>query len=283
MTRYNSLTVHFFIQAGLKVFPCREGGPHVKQPYTVRGFKDATADMLSWKPWYARYPKALCGFPCAMNGTLVLDADRHGKGDGVANLIALFERHRFDVRTVPVVATPNNGFHFYFRRPDWLEATKSKLCEAVDIRDNAYVIAPGCALVDGRSYELVEGTLVDLATAIARGSIPHPPDWLIQMLVDPPTRPRSEAAEPMDEEAVRNRVTGILAALLNAQEGERNNYLHWAACRFADMILNDLISYLLAEMLLERAGKHLGLPAREVRSTIASALRSARKGDRHAC
>jgi hypothetical protein len=259
-------------------FPCQEGGASAKAPYSRRGFKDASADPSKVDLWLSKHPGAMWGVPCAMNGALVLDADRHGKGDGVASLLTLFERHHFCWQAVPVVATPNGGFHFYFRRPDGLGPTKARLCDAVDIRDNAYVIAPGCALVDGRSYKLVEGTLEQFATAIARGSIPAPPDWLIQMLVHQPRPLPHETAGPIDDETIRHQVMGIMTALLDAQQGERNNYLYWAACRFADMIRTDLISYLLAEMLLERAGAALGLSERETRTTVVSGLRKAWEG-----
>lgn len=138
-----------------------------------------------------------------MNNVLVLDADRHGDGDGVANLLALFERHHFDLEAIPIVSTPNGGFHTHFRRPDELGLTKARLCDAVDVRDNAYVIAPGCALVVGRAYKLVEGTLEQFAAAIAQRSIPLPPDWLIHMLVRQPTPRSYETAGPIDDETAR--------------------------------------------------------------------------------
>lgn len=282
MTHFNSITARVLVTAGVKVFPCREGGPNVKAPYTLRGFKDATIDPIEMRVWYEKFPYAVYGFPCAMNDTLVLDADRHGKGDGVANIMSLFELHQFDCRTVPVVETPNGGYHFYFRRPGGLGPTKAKLCDAVDVRDNAYVIAPGGTLSDRRSYNLVEGTLDEFAAAIAQGALPVPPDWLAALLVHQPAVRPTKPAGPINDETVRNQVKGIMVVLLDAAEGERNNFLFWAACQFGKMIRTGLITPQLAETLLERAGGVLGLTAREIRATIASGFRKAWEGDDNA-
>lgn len=267
------------MRAGVMVFPCQEGGASAKAPYTRRGFKDATTDQLTADLWSLKYPGAVWGMPCALNSVLVLDADRHGKGDGVGNIMILFERHQFDWRTVPVVATPNGGYHFYFRRPDRLGQTKATLCDAVDVRDNAYVIAPDCTLSDGRRYMLVEGTLPQFAQVIAERSLPDPPAWLVPMLLRPPAPPPREFVEPVDDEAVWNQMKGIIGAVLQAEEGCRNLLLFWAACRFGVMIRADLVMHELAEALLERAGAELGLSTRETRATVASGLRKGWGGD----
>src|SRR5687768_14436803 len=91
VTSQNFLTATALIAAGVNVFPCVEGGSTAKAPYTRHGFKEASTDPIKVDLWLSKYPDAIWGLPCAMNGVLVLDADRHGKGDGVANLLALFE------------------------------------------------------------------------------------------------------------------------------------------------------------------------------------------------
>jgi hypothetical protein len=175
--------------------------------------------------------------------------------------------------------------HFYFRRPLGLGQTRGTLCKAVDIRDKAYVIAPGCRMADGRVYRLVEGTIEQFAGAIGTQSLPEPPEWMLPMLVHPPRpqRTTSPALATVDEETLKNQIKGILKALRLAEEGTRNKLLFWAACRLGEMILAELIAYELAEALLERAGEELGLSAREIRSTIASGLRKGREGDHNAC
>lgn len=282
MTPHNILTGSALMRAGVMVFPCQEGGASAKAPYTRRGFKDATTDQLTADLWSLKYPGAIWGMPCALNGVLVLDADRHGKGDGVGNILAIFERHQFDWRTVPVVATPSGGYHFYFRRPDGLGRTKATLCDAVDVRDNAYVITPDCTMRDGRRYDLVEGTALQLAYSIAARSLPIPPAWLVAMLLHPPAPPPRGSAEPMDDEALLNQIKGIIGATLQAEEGNRNMLFFWAACRLAEMVNADLLVQEWAAAVLEETGTRLGLPERETLATIASSLRTAREGDRNA-
>lgn len=272
------------MRAGVRVFPCREWGASIKAPYVNRGFKEATTDILIGEGWAQKFPIAVMGIPCAINNVLVIDADRHDKGDGVANLLALFARYEFDWRSVPTVATPNDGYHFYFNRPTGMGHTKASLCEAVDVRDNAYVIAPDCQMGDGRWYRLVEGSLTQFAEAIAARLLPDPPEWMIPMLVHPsaPKRGNTTRSVAVDDESLKNQIRGLLTAVLQAEEGNRNSLLFWAACRLAEMIGADLVSYELAEALLERAGDELGLSAREIRSTIMSGLRKAWEGNDHA-
>ena len=281
----NILTADVLMQAGVKIFPCREGGSIAKSPYTARGFHAACRNPATRKIWSEAYSDAVWGLPCAANGVLAVDADLHGNGDGVANLNALFQKHGFDRRSVPAVTTPNRGMHFYFSRPPGLGKTRGTLCQAVDVRDNAYVISPGCRMADGRLYELVEGTLEQFARAVGTRSLPEPPEWMLAMLLHPPRLQRvpSPMTAHVDDEILQNQIKGILKAVLKAEEGNRNRLLFWAACRFAEMIRTELVAYELAEALLERAGDELGLSAREIRSTLASGFRQGWEGDHDGC
>jgi hypothetical protein len=284
MTGHNIITGSTLMRAGVKVFPCREWGAAIKAPYVNRGFKQATTDILIGEGWAQKFPYAVWGIPCALNNVLVFDADRHGKGDGVANLLALFARHGFDCYNVPIVATPNNGYHFYFNRPADIGSTKANLCEAVDVRDNGYVIAPDCQMGDGRWYRLVAGSLTQFAEAIAGRLLPDPPEWMMPMLVHPPTSKWVGTPQPVvvDDETLKNQIKGIILAVLRAEEGNRNKLLFWAACRLAEMVGNDLLTPEVAEMLLDEAGARIGLDSRETRRTAISGLRTALEGDHNA-
>lgn len=285
MTGHNILIGSDLMRAGVKVFPCRELGGTVKAPYINGGFKQATTDILIGEVWAWKFPNAVWGLPCALNNVLVLDADRHGKGDGVANLLALFAQHGFDWRNVPTVATPNSGYHFYFNRPAGLGPTKARLCEAVDVRDNGYVIAPECQMGDGRWYRLVEGGLTQFAEAIAARLLPDPPEWMIPMLVHQPASRWVRPSRPgaVDDDTLRNQIQGLILAILRAEEGNRNKVLFWAACRLAEMVRDDLLSIEVAEMLLDEAGTRIGLSTRETRNTAISGLRTILRGEHDAC
>ena len=268
------------MRAGVKVFPGREYGATLKAPYINGGFKQATTDILIGEVWAHKFPHAVWGLPCALNNLLAIDADRHGHGDGVANLLALFDQYGFDWRSVPTVATPNDGYHFYFNRPAGLGPTKAHLCEAVDVRDNGYVISPDCQLGDGRWYRLVEGSLTQFAETIAARQLPDPPEWLMSRIVRPPALKWISTPRPVvDDEALKNQIHGIINKVLGADEGNRNNLLYWMACRFGGMVLADIITLDVAEMLLAKAGLHIGLSAREIRATAISGLRKTLAGD----
>ena len=219
-----------------------------------------------------------------MNGVLVLDADRHGKGDGVSNLLALFGSHQFDWRAVPTVATPSGGFHFYFGRPTTIGQTRATLCKAVDIRDNAYVIAPDCQMLCGRRYSLVEGDLSQFATAIAARCLPESPPWMLPMLVHQSASKWVGVSRPLavNDDTLKNQVKGVLAAVLRAKDGNRNKLLFWAACRLGEMVRAGLLDLEVAEMLLDEAGTRIGLDRREIRGTAVSGLRTILEGDRDA-
>lgn len=281
----NILTGEILMRTSIKVLPCREGNPSAKAPYPKKGFHAATADHAQRLRWSRKYPYAVWGLPCALNGTLVLDADRHGNGDGVANLVALFEQHKFDWRSVPIVATPNGGYHVYFNRPTGLGPTRATLCQAVDIRDNAYVIAPGCKMLDGREYQLVSGNLEQFAESLCMRRLPDPPDWMMSLLVHPPMSRRTDLPTPatVDDETVQNQIKGILRVILRAEEGTRNRLLFWGACKLGKMVAADLVALGFVEMLLDDAGTRIGLPSREIRATAISGLRTALGGNHDAC
>jgi hypothetical protein len=67
---------------------------------------------------------------------------------------------------------------------------------------------------------------------------------------------------------------GILRVVAHATEGERNNALYWAACRFAENTLDSSEAY----ALLLDAARAVGLPLTEARNTIGSAFRRRARG-----
>ena len=65
---------------GWAVFPLKPGG---KAPLTAHGFKDATTEAGRIRAWGAEHPSANVGLCTgSASGLVVLDVDRHGKGDG---------------------------------------------------------------------------------------------------------------------------------------------------------------------------------------------------------
>jgi hypothetical protein len=228
------------------------------------------------------YPKALYGLPCGPNGLFVLDADRHGNGDGVANVMALFARCGFNWQSVPVVQTPRDGLHFIFQKPAGLGKTKGKIADAVDVRDNGYIIAPGITLPDGRRYALVNGRVEQLALAIANRSLPLMPEWLIAAVLQPYRAPTPFKA-PANIEAAANQLRGLIHAVVGAPSGNRNRVLYWAACRLGGFVSQGIVGGEAALALLLEAGQQAGLGQREAQATALSGLRQGQRDAAHGC
>ena len=267
---------------GVPVFPCREGGDRPKSPYVANGYHQANTQTELLKHWASRYRGALYGLPCAPNNLFVLDADRHGNGDGVANLMAVFALHGFDWQSVPVVHTPGDGLHFIFQKPAGLAKTKGTIAAAVDVRDNGYIIAPGNVLPDGRRYALLNGSIEQLAAAIAHCSLPFMPEWLIKAALRPNRTPLPFKA-PATAEAATGQLRRIVQTVIGAPVGNRNRILFWAACRIGGLVKQGLLREEAACVLLLEAGQHAGLAQREALATSLSGLRQGQQDATDVC
>lgn len=268
----NGNLARIYAASGVPVFPCREAGERAKSPYVANGFHQANTHPDLLKHWATMYRGALYGLPCAPNDLFVLDADRHGHGDGVANAMAIFTRTGFDWQSIPVVQTPGDGLHFIFQRPAGLPKTKGKIAEAVDVRDNGYIIAPGNALPDGRRYHLVNGTIEQLAAAIASRSLPIMPEWLIAAALQPYRAPAPRKS-PANDEVTTNQLRGLVQAVIGAPSGNRNRVLFWAACRLGGFVSQGVLGGDAAMALLVEAGQQAGLGQGEAHATAISGLR----------
>ncbi|MDP3659222.1 MAG: bifunctional DNA primase/polymerase [Phenylobacterium sp.] len=279
---------------GVCIIPVREAdgaGGQAKSPYVQGGFKNATTDAEQVGRWWWAWPSAAIGLPCRANGIIVLDADRHGSGDGVAEALAIFERCGVDPNAGPVVVTPRDGRHFIFRRPESLGATNGKVAPAIDVRDNAYVIAAGSVMATGRPYALHVGTVPQLATAIATHSLPALPQALCDLIAKPVSSARVQSARSSVERQPvsggqndtdpRPRLAGLIRAVATARPGHRNATLHWAACRAGELVSAGLLPSAIAVAALVEAGLMAGLGERETAATVRSGISTAARGSGH--
>lgn len=170
-------------RAGLAVFPCQSGGPKAKQPMPFFKWRElSTTDERQIAQWWRKWPDAAIGLDLAKCGLIVIDADRHGKDDGVEAFGELMAAHGFDPDSAPLVATPNQGNHHFFRQPAGKNMSNARgaLPDGVDVRGSGgYVVAPGTVMADGRTYELFG----DLAAA------PELPAWLAAIIEAPRSSP----------------------------------------------------------------------------------------------
>ncbi|QTE28612.1 bifunctional DNA primase/polymerase [Pengzhenrongella sicca] len=251
-----------FASAGIPVFPCVAGG---KEPLTVHGFKDASADPRRIASWWRRHPDANVGLPTgAASGVDVVDIDVHGQGSGFP---ALKRAREAELVTswVWVVRTPSGGAHAYFPHPHGSEQRSWQSPRThIDFRgDGGYVIAPPSRLVvegQARRYEVI---------AVAEHRAGPVDAARLRRFVDPTPPPRPVGYAPVRGGADPERLANHVRSL---PQGQRNGGLFWAACRMVEAGF-DVDSTLGC---LGAAGVDAGLSTREAETTVRSAFRHTR-------
>lgn len=237
---------------GWAVFPCRPGDKRPAVPdWEHRACSDPERVARYWPS-----SSHNVGIACGPSGLTVVDLD---PPDGRAHLETL--GHGIP-GTFTVSTSRPGGRHLYFTTAPGLVIRNSagRIAPHVDIRGSGgFVVGPG-SMVGGRSYEIVN----DSAPATL-------PPWLAELALPPPRPPA--AAQPVRDWSPTGRLRGVLAVVLGAREGERNNSLHWAACRCAEMVAAGELAETAAETALTTAALEAGLEPGETGRTIASAFR----------
>lgn len=233
---------------GFDVFPV--DGKTARLP---GGFRIATTDPLRIADWWTRGPSANIAIRPSQ-GVVVVDVDP--KHHGATNLVRWL-----DGRELPPTLTVNTGgevtgLHAYYRMGagPW----RGELVDGVDLKahDTGYVVAPPSIHPDtGRRYDWAN----DLPIAPA-------PEWLVAAC----RRPAALAVSPVDrgvDVGRGDRLTGLVRTVLEAQPGQRNSRLNWAAYTGRDLDHRQLSAALLL------AAREIGLPVAEAERTIRSGLR----------
>lgn len=228
--------------AGLPVLPIEERG---KAPLGGQGKDHATTDAATIQGWFDKWPDANIGVR-PPQGFVVLDVDPRNGGD--ETLAVLQERHGALPDTL-TAATGSGGWHIWF---SYTGLCRGILGPGVDIKTNTgYVVAPPSIHECGGPYQWAS----DAPTAPA-------PRWLRPLLA-PPLR-----TEPTVAPGRAGNASGLARTVENAGAGNRNNALHWAACRAWET------TNVTALKQLNAAAQRVGLTEREASATIASARRT---------
>ncbi len=269
--------------SGLSVFPCFAGGEQAKRPMPFIKWRDvSTTDVMQIRQWWAKWPGAAIGLDLAKCGFVVIDCDRHdADADGVEAFGQLAAAHSHDIDASPLVATPKEGSHVYFRQPDGKSYGNARgtLPAGVDVRGaGGYVIAPGTVMEDGRAYELF-GNL---------SAAPVLPQWVADIIDTGEEQPKAQPV-PVPREAHSDaRVNAYCEAAIsaeiskveNAAKGGRNNTLNEAAFALGQLVGAGWKSEAEIAGLLMNAAAACGLNPVESRKTIQSGIRAGAKEPR---
>jgi hypothetical protein len=264
---------------GHYVFPCHPGGEEVKRPFSgVRWRSQSTNDARAVERFWRAYPGAAVAIDLAKSGLVVIDAYRHGTHDGVEAFGNLMAEHGFDPDAAPIVATPNQGNHHYFRQPEGMQLGNKRgaLPPGIDVRGHGgFVIAPGTVLEDGRTYE----QFGDLAAA------PVLPAWLVNLIggtsrPEPAPAPVPVQRQQHSDARIRAYVDAAVAAetarVASAGEGGRNHALNQAAFSLGQLVGAGWIGEAEVAGLLTSAAWAAGLKQPEIRLTIRSGIGAGR-------
>ena len=263
-----------YATGGTKIFPCcpadgafqnYKGEPiKAKAPLVTNGFKDATTDLDQIAKWWGNlYPSAMIGRMVPLD-QIGIDIDPW-KGGNLSDLENI-------VGTLPPTQTTysgrgDGGTHLFFQRP-FGPLVSTKLPKGIDLRmgGNHYtIIVPSLHPDSGKPYRW--------------GDEPNPaacPPELADLLAKPEVSKQQrvwvtgEAAGYLDNPGgpmTRGQISGILRKVGTSPNGDRNNILHWGACRFFERkqqpraAITDLAD----------AGRDCGLDDKEIERTIDSA------------
>src|SRR5260370_9860257 len=205
---------------GIAVFPCKAD----KSPLTRNGFKDATTDENQIRRWWGPgwSNGALIGTPTGLTFD-VLDVDlQHGEAKAWMS--------GTPVPKTRTHGTRSGGLHLLFRPTEGLRNSASRLAKHVDIRaKGGYVIwwpAQGLAVISPRTLAAM-------------------PKWILEPALKEPPPPRIEPRDYFqryaDRAFIEARIDGLAATVATAPVGQRNSTLHWAACRFAQLVDDGLV------------------------------------------
>jgi hypothetical protein len=265
-----------YADRGWPVFPL---APRTKIPLKdSRGLYDATCESNRLRAWWSSTPEANIGLRTGLAFD-VLDVDAHHGGlDTLADIVGADD---VLVACGPCVRTPNGGAHLYYLPTGF--GNRAGIAPGIDWRgDGGYVVAPPSVTREGDyTWHVQNGE----AFNYDRPLVPVP-KWLCD-LVGRADAPNVPSVGPHNRPPTSKGTNGYtphayLHAALQREElavawaprGCRNDQLNRSAHSLAR--LEGLDDHSITEVLAHAAAA-AGLPEREARRTILSALRARRQ------
>ena len=252
------------IALGWAIFPLARGTklPAIPKNDGGRGVLDAAKDPDQIRAWAKRFPRANVGIACGEISRLtVIDFDPK---NGAMQTVAEFKARKQTFPPTVMGRTPSGGWHLYYAYAPDLLNSKSQLGPGIDVRTTGgYVVAPPSVLADGSGYRWV--------TAPLGPDLPKMPTWAY-MALKPKPQPIVKPTRPPagDKGEALGRLTRFVS---NAQNGQRNSCLYWAARRAAEGGMTDDG----AKQALAEAAMAIGTDEKEAYRTVGSAFRAGRR------
>jgi hypothetical protein len=242
MSKFLDMAVGY-AERGYEVLPLNG-----KTPLTSRGFYDATTDPEVIRSWWSRWPDANVG--CRPpEDTIIFDVDPRNGGD----LSSLG-----DYPVTRTAQTGSGGWHVWF-------AARGKF-------RGALLGAPGVDIKTANSLVVMPPSIHPVTGKPYRWTVSGPVAALPVHLVDRVVKPPRKRVVHGSSRITDRQVDGIIRKMEDAvTEGERNNTLHWCACRLFER--NAPVD---AFVRLELAAASTGLDEDEIMRTIESAGKQAK-------
>ncbi|OBF42645.1 hypothetical protein A5719_03320 [Mycolicibacterium peregrinum] len=223
-----------------------------KIPLTKHGVQDFTRNANVIAGWKRRWPT--CNWGVTQPGVIALDVDpRHG---GSINALKLQPEH-----VTLCVQTGAGGWHVYYRVSGPVRG-KVQGIPGIDVKagGSGYLVAPGSIHpITGKPYRLHRDA-----------PIAGVPEHIWALIAQPKLDLNVEGRAQVTAQTSGDRWDGLVRSVSEAQEGNRNGTLFWAAARAAaDSAPASVYSALAA------AAHSIGLGAHEIQQTIQSAQRKA--------
>lgn len=255
-----------YAQRGWPVLPVAPRGKH---PLTEHGLHDATTDPDRIREWWTAHPLANIGLRTGVAFD-VLDVDG---AEGLAALSEIADRDTSEKSTIcagPSARTPSGGWHFYYT-PTGV-GNRVRFLPSLDWRGrDGYVVAPPSRGGDDHySWEHFSAPHSD--EQWDEWDIGPAPEWLQRLLTRTPPMERATRPLRVSSSYVLKALTDEAHNVERAPIGTRNHTLNCAAFALARFTPDGDLDPATIETVLLAAALDAGLPEREARRTIRSAL-----------
>ena len=137
----------------IKIFPIKSGEKY--PPRFAGNLRLASNESKQINDWEKRYGPSNWGIALAASHLIVPDVDTRDGKRGAATLERLEFEHGPLPRTL-TVRTPSGGLHYYYNEANGVRHQMRVSAFGPEINSTNYVLAPGCRLSSGGSYDIVD-------------------------------------------------------------------------------------------------------------------------------